>query len=181
MLQSMNSRVSRLQELQHTDLVALQHVGSSRTRDRTHVPCTGRQILNHWATREVPAPSFNIKPWAQTFGFWGALCLYQLSQSLPSSIFLGLFHSSPPSVCKYTWAVSRKLVRPFFKNNYINSASLILLSICHHHDFMPLVLILLPHNPWPQKFHPGLSASGEAPGAGSCSSGFTQILWWEHG
>ena len=27
---------------------------SSRTRDRTHVPCIGRQILNHWTTREVP-------------------------------------------------------------------------------------------------------------------------------
>ena len=30
------------------------HVGSSRTRDQTHVPCIGRQILNHCATREVP-------------------------------------------------------------------------------------------------------------------------------
>ena len=27
---------------------------SSPTRDRTHVPCTGRRILNHWTTREVP-------------------------------------------------------------------------------------------------------------------------------
>ena len=35
-------------------LVALQHVGSSRTRAQTHVPCIGRQILNHCATREVP-------------------------------------------------------------------------------------------------------------------------------
>ena len=26
---------------------------SSWTRDGTHVPCTGRQILNHWTTREV--------------------------------------------------------------------------------------------------------------------------------
>ena len=33
-------------------LVAQQHVESSRTRDRTHVPCTGSQILNHWTTRE---------------------------------------------------------------------------------------------------------------------------------
>ena len=27
---------------------------SSLTRDQTHVPCIGRQILNHWTTREVP-------------------------------------------------------------------------------------------------------------------------------
>ena len=34
-------------------LVARQHVGSSQTRDQTHVPCTGRWALTHWATREV--------------------------------------------------------------------------------------------------------------------------------
>ena len=27
---------------------------SARTRDWTHVPCTGRWILNHWTTREAP-------------------------------------------------------------------------------------------------------------------------------
>ena len=37
-------------------LVAPRHVGSSRTRARTRVPCIGRQILNHWTTREVPVP-----------------------------------------------------------------------------------------------------------------------------
>ena len=30
-----------------TGLVALQHVGSSQTRDGTHVSCFGRQILYH--------------------------------------------------------------------------------------------------------------------------------------
>ena len=33
-------------------------MGSSRTRARTHVPCIGRQILNHCATREVPISDF---------------------------------------------------------------------------------------------------------------------------
>ena len=36
-----------------TGLVALWHVGSSRTRDRASVPCIARQILNHWTTREA--------------------------------------------------------------------------------------------------------------------------------
>ena len=27
---------------------------SSQTRDQTHFPCIGRQILNYWTTREVP-------------------------------------------------------------------------------------------------------------------------------
>ena len=35
-------------------LVAPWHVGSSRTRARTRVPCIGRRILNHSATREAP-------------------------------------------------------------------------------------------------------------------------------
>ena len=36
-----------------TGLVAPQHVGSSQTRARTHVPCVDRRILNHCATREA--------------------------------------------------------------------------------------------------------------------------------
>ena len=32
---------------------APQHMESSWTRDLTCVPCIGRQILNHWTTREV--------------------------------------------------------------------------------------------------------------------------------
>ena len=35
-------------------LVALRHVDSSQTRDQTSVPRTGRQILIHCTTREVP-------------------------------------------------------------------------------------------------------------------------------
>ena len=43
-----------------TGLVALRHVGSSQTRARTRVPCIGRQILNHCATREAPCVSFYL-------------------------------------------------------------------------------------------------------------------------
>ena len=41
--------------LQCTSLVTLKYLGSSWTRDWTHIPCTGRQILNFWTTREVSA------------------------------------------------------------------------------------------------------------------------------
>ena len=44
---------SQALELWLTGLVAPRYVGSSPTRDPTHVPCTGRWILNHWTTREV--------------------------------------------------------------------------------------------------------------------------------
>ena len=41
-------------QLWPTGLVAPWHVGSSRTKDGTHVPCIGNWFLNHWTTREVP-------------------------------------------------------------------------------------------------------------------------------
>ena len=41
-----------------TGLVAPRHVGSSRTRAGTRVPCIGRWILNHRATREAPFTGF---------------------------------------------------------------------------------------------------------------------------
>ena len=43
-------------------LVAPWRVGSSQTRDRTHVPCIGRQILNHWTTGEGPGIMFSLVP-----------------------------------------------------------------------------------------------------------------------
>ena len=50
------------------------HVGSSRTRARTHVPCIGRRILNHCATREVPRHYLWVY-WQvfRTVCFWGLL------------------------------------------------------------------------------------------------------------
>ena len=43
-----------------TGPVAPRHVGSSQSRARTRVPCIGRQILNHCATREAPSKSFIV-------------------------------------------------------------------------------------------------------------------------
>ena len=43
---------TQAQQLWRMGLVALRHVGSSWTRVCTHVPCIGRRILNHCATRE---------------------------------------------------------------------------------------------------------------------------------
>ena len=48
---------AQAQYLWLTGPVAPWHVGSSQTRARTRVPCIGRQILNHCATREdLPLP-----------------------------------------------------------------------------------------------------------------------------
>ena len=47
------------QQLWLTGPVAARHVGSSQTRARTRVPCIGRQILNHCATREALRAAFD--------------------------------------------------------------------------------------------------------------------------
>ena len=47
---------AQAQSLWLTGPVAPRHVGSSQTRARTRVPCIGRQILNHCATREALIP-----------------------------------------------------------------------------------------------------------------------------
>ena len=55
-------------------LVAPEHVKSSWTRDQIHVPCFGRQILNHWATREVHmfflamSREHGLDAWGRVFG-----------------------------------------------------------------------------------------------------------------
>ena len=46
---------AQAQQLWRMDLVSPWHVGSSWTRARTRVPCIGRWILNHCATREAPS------------------------------------------------------------------------------------------------------------------------------
>ena len=53
------SLVAQAQQLWLTGLVAPWHVRSSQTRARTHVPCIGRQILNHCATREARQSLFS--------------------------------------------------------------------------------------------------------------------------
>ena len=47
-------------QLWHTGSVAPRHVGSSWIRDWTCVPCIGRRILYHGATREAPHCFLNI-------------------------------------------------------------------------------------------------------------------------
>ena len=41
------------QQLWCRGLAAPRHVESSQSSDQTYIPCVGRLILNHWATRKV--------------------------------------------------------------------------------------------------------------------------------
>ena len=57
---------AQAQQLWCMGLVAPWHVGSSKTRAQTHVPCIGRWTLNHCTTREAPTVHFlndNMNTW----------------------------------------------------------------------------------------------------------------------
>ena len=85
-------------------LVALWHVGSSRTRDRTCVPCIGRQILNHWTTREVPfSEHFKVT----TCRCFSKLILRVTSDEFPNSAdSLSLLNDFNSSI-KHPWRAPR--------------------------------------------------------------------------
>ena len=55
-------------------LFAYEACGISLTRDWTHTPCSGRQTLNHWTTREVPGLMCSF------LAFWMIVMMFQ---SLP--------------------------------------------------------------------------------------------------
>ena len=73
------------QQLWFTGLVAPGHVGSSQTRARTHVPCIGRQILNHCATREAQLIYFLI--FIYLFGCVGSLLQHVGSLDVACRLF----------------------------------------------------------------------------------------------
>ena len=59
------------------DLIALWHVGSSRTRDLTLVPCSGRWILSHWTTKEVLTLGFQKTKQSLVSISYGAYVLHK--------------------------------------------------------------------------------------------------------
>ena len=80
----------RLSNCGSRGLVAPRHVGSSQTRARTRVPCIGRQILNHCATREALYSFFD---WVVFFFLILSCmrCLYILELILCPLIHLQIF------------------------------------------------------------------------------------------
>ena len=68
--------------------------GSSQTRAQTHVPCIGRQTLNHCATREAPWVLF-LYPFSKTVSLVGAFNPFTfkviIDMYVPMTIFLIVF------------------------------------------------------------------------------------------
>ena len=76
------------------DLVASQHLGAFWIRDQTCVPRLGRQILNHWTTREFQNMKDNILFFFFFFNIFNIFYLYLIFVSLINmclSVFLFKF------------------------------------------------------------------------------------------
>ena len=92
-------------------LVAAWYVVSSWTRDWTCVPCIGREILNHWTTREFQSWACFDQPWVPTlsaslkpglgWGGRGCLIYFQLLQAVPGRLHaFSLSHIHSLLMCK---------------------------------------------------------------------------------
>ena len=80
------------QWLRQTGLVAPWHMGSSRTRDWTSVPCVARQILNHWTTEKAPAAAAAAAAANKSLQSCLTLC-DPIDGSLPGSSVPGIFQA----------------------------------------------------------------------------------------
>ena len=73
--------------------------GSSLNSDRTHVPCIGRQIVYHWATREALVGSHD----GSIFNFFGNPCFWQKLCLFP---FPAMVYRIPVSQHPYHYLLS---------------------------------------------------------------------------
>ena len=102
--------------------VAPRHVGSSQIRDWTHVSCTGRRILHHWASSEAPRWCIsNTLPSRGRPGFqWqGVRTLssgqthFNQEQLLPPNLFF------TSSVLSLFWVKSQEKVNGWWGQSYL--------------------------------------------------------------
>ena len=121
-------------------LVALQHVGSSWNRARIHVPCIGRQILNHCATREVPS----LISWLTTLSLWqrSPVSFLSLNQMVSSLLHRQLQFLATPSL-KLTSLCSFEISLSCFpsSNHYFSVAFRGISLALFFLPFLPQILI----------------------------------------
>ena len=89
--------VIKIASVLYLGFLVARHVGSYLpTRDWSCTPCTGRQSLNHWATREVPNEEFlNSLCWVPQSH--SALWAWWSSSSLISKRYPRIFHWLHPA------------------------------------------------------------------------------------
>ena len=119
-------------------LVAPQHVGSSKIRDRTPISCIGRQTLYHWATREVPDHFLVRLPVFLILSYMSCLYILEinpLSAALFTNIFLSFWVL--PCLLVYNFLVVQKLLSLIVSmgNRWGNSGNSVRLSNSSNQGF----------------------------------------------
>ena len=83
-------------ELWHTGLVAPWHMGSSWTRDRTHVSCIGGWTLYHSATWEAPIHEFFF--YVFLILYWNIIALQNFTVFCQASTLISHRYTYVPSL-----------------------------------------------------------------------------------
>ena len=111
-------------------LIALWHVGSSQTRDWTRVPCIGRWILNHCATREVPLMYF-LFLWIFLFWIFHANAIIQFVINCVWLFSLSVMFLRLPCCAMYQylinfydWIIFHHTNRPHFVYSFASDVHL---------------------------------------------------------
>ena len=91
------------------------HVGSSQTRNRTHVPCTGRQIPSQGNTREVPLITiknpFTAIPPVSGLVPWGTLKIStkeQVSSTSDLALYKGFGYTGKIMLPESRWWTNQR-------------------------------------------------------------------------
>ena len=96
-------------QLWHTGLASLRHVGSSH-RSQIHIPCIGRKILIHGATREVSKWTFLKYNYSESLLTSSSLIYIYLKVSSYQIIFLA---TDTLSGCCLVTVLCLPLLRPY--------------------------------------------------------------------
>ena len=96
---------------------------SSQPRDRTHLSCTGRQILSHWAIRE--APPTHVSKLSSGLPWWlsGEVCLPVQETWVQSPVWEDLTcHRATKPGCHNHWAC---VLEPISCNSWAHAQQLL--------------------------------------------------------
>ena len=95
---------------------------SSQARDQTQVPCSGKWILNHWTTREVPQSRYLIFERSSKFFFFLRFSRHQYIGPMEwwTKIWEHNIIAVKVLILKHVWYMNERVFVCFKENKHIN-------------------------------------------------------------
>ena len=145
---------AQAQQLWLTGPAAPRHAGSSQTRARTRVPCIGRQILNHCATREARSDFLKHRIFKHLRVINSITAQqYRILQKTVSACFEDVISSIRTLHGKWCRDSKKIKILKSIKHIYFTTAPKEVASVCGHNwpsQRFPQIL------PWKYPFHKGI-------------------------